>query len=327
MEEREKVIIFPKWKDNLEEKAKTAMQENQFNQAFEYFDQLTDNGVQTHEVMTGKLICMMELNMQADAEELCEELIAKKDNYYASYVHIYATLLFQSSKYSEVMHIVEDALLHTDIPSHIINQLQHMYQLSKELQQHEDQNSYADVLERLNVAVFERNDRQQWYLVKRLLKLGVYHDKPLLRDMLAEPTIHPVVKTALLEYFEHVKLKEPIHIEKFQIKDIWQVEEANPVLPVTFTTGVLHYLDDLQHENPTEYQMIQFILERFMYVYTPFLPHVENYQLLADALCYYVNKSFQLVEPEDERQTSNLKKHYVNMIETSETLYGSLLDV
>ncbi len=52
----------------------------------------------------------MELNMDEEVESLCEQLIAEKDDYYASYVHIYATLLFQASKYKEVMYLIENAL-------------------------------------------------------------------------------------------------------------------------------------------------------------------------------------------------------------------------
>ncbi|MGP4042638.1 hypothetical protein ACTWP4_22435 [Gracilibacillus sp. D59] len=326
-EERENVIIFPKWKDNLEDKAKTAMQENHFSEAYDYFHQLTENGVRSHEVMTGKLICMMELNMQDEAEDLCEELIAKKDTYFASYVHIYATLLFQSSKYNEVMYLIDDALTQTEIPSQIVDQLRHMYQLSKELQQQEDKKSYIDVQKQLEDAIEQSNDRQQWYMVKRLLQLEVYHDKPFFREMLKNPEIHPVVKTALLEYYQKVKPDQSIHIEKFQLTDEIHMNELDDIFPISFITGVTSYLDNIQQQDPTKYQMIQFILERFAYVYTPFLPQKENYEILAESLLYYVSRSFQFFEQEDDRQSSVKKEHYLKMIDVSETLYGTILDV
>ncbi|QGH35208.1 hypothetical protein GI584_14625 [Gracilibacillus salitolerans] len=326
-EERKNLIIFPKWKDNLEGKAKTAMQENRFSEAYDYFHQLTENGVQSHEVMTGKLICMMELNMQDDAEDLCEELIAKKDTYFASYIHIYATLLFQSSKYNKVMFLIDDALTQTDIPSHIIDQLRHMYQLSKELQQQEDKKSYIEVQKQLEEAIKQKNDRQQWYMVKRLLQLEVYHDKLFFREMLKNPEIHPVVKTALLEYYQKVEPEQPIHIEKFQLTDEIHMRELDDILPVSFITGVTRFLDNIQQQDPTKYQMILFLLERFAYVYTPFLPQEENYEILAESLLYYVSRSFQYFDQEDDHHISVIKEHYLKMIDISETLYGTILDV
>ncbi|MGN8645682.1 hypothetical protein ACTNEO_08410 [Gracilibacillus sp. HCP3S3_G5_1] len=326
-EERENLIIFPKWKDNLEDKAKTAMQENQFSEAYNYLHQLTENGVRSHEVMTGKLLCMMELNMLEEAEELCEELIAKKDNDYASYVHIYATLLFQSSKYKDVMFLIDEALTNRQIPSHMEEQLRHMYQLSKELQEQEDKQSYIEVQKQLEKAIEEKNDRQQWYMVKRLLQLGIHHDNPFFREMLKNPEIHPVVKTALLEYYQKVKPDESVHIEKFQLTDIIHMNELDDILPVSFITGVTSYLEMIQQQDPTKFQMMQFILERFAYVYTPFLPQRENYELLAESLSYYVNRSFQYTDHEDLHHSSVIKEHYVKMIDVSETLYGTILDV
>ncbi|WP_058307213.1 hypothetical protein [Gracilibacillus massiliensis] len=326
-EERENVIIFPKWKDNLEEQAKKAMQENQFDQAYQYFLQLTENGVHSHEVMTGKLICMMELNMQEEAEDLCEELIDKKDQYFAYYVHIYSTLLFQSSKYKEVMYLIEDALDEELIPDHINEQLRHMYQLSTELQQQEDKQSYIEVEKQLEEAIREKNDRKQWYMIKRLLQLETKNDKKLFREMLQDSEIHPVVKTAILEYYEKLNPSASIHIEKFDLTDTIHFNELDSVLPTSFFTGVTNYLEDLQQQDPTKYQMIQFILERFAYVYTPFLPQKENYELLAESLQYYVSKSFHFTEEYDDRKTSLMKEHYLKMIEVSETLYGTILDV
>ncbi|GAE92662.1 TPR repeat protein [Gracilibacillus boraciitolerans JCM 21714] len=272
------------------------MQENQFDLAYDYFLKLTDIGVDSHEVMTGKLICMMELNMQDQAEEFCEDLIARKDQYFAYYVHIYSTLLFQSSKYKEVMYLIEDALEEQNIPDHIAEQLRHMYQLSSELQEQDDKQSYIEIEKQLEEAMKEKNDRKQWYMVKRLLQLKTKTDKAIFRKMLQDPAIHPVVKTAILEYYEKLLPSKPLQIEKFNLMDTLDMPASDSILPTSFFTGVTQYLEDVQHHDPTKYQMIQFILERFAYVFTPFLPQKENYQVFAESLNFYVSKSFQLME-------------------------------
>lgn len=323
----ENLIIFPKWKDDLEGKAKSAMQENDYKKAYDYFHQLTENGVHSHEVLTGKLICMMELNMDEEVESLCEQLIAEKDDYYASYVHIYATLLFQASKYKEVMYLIENALDEGIITEAMEEQLKQMYQLSKELQQQEDKKSYQEVLKVLNEAIDAKNDRQQWYMIKRLVSLNIREDIPLLREMLVTSDIHPVVKTAILEFYRKADITDHIEIEKFQVKDTIPIHNATIFNLQKFYDGVYQYLEEIEQNEPTNFQMIQFILERFTYVYVPFLPQEENYQLLAEALEYYVDRSLEVFDAQSVLQGERMMEEYIKMIDLSEALYGSILDV
>ncbi|KAB8134703.1 hypothetical protein F9U64_11225 [Gracilibacillus oryzae] len=323
-EEKEKVIIFPKWKNNLEHEAKKAMEGRDFQTAFSYFQKLTENGVESPEVLTGKLICMMELNMEEEAEELCEQLIAKKDNHYYSYIHIYATLLFQASKYNQVMYLIED-VLEEQVPSQVSGQLHQMYQLSKELQQQVDIQTKQEVLQKLTEAIKEKNDRQQWYMVKRLLYLGSQEDISLLKEMLVNREIHPVVKTAILEYYIDNNLNGRIHIEKFHLEEAIDLHNAE-VIPEKFLSGIYKNLEHLQQNDPTSFQMIQFILQRFAYVYTPFLPQEDNYSLFAETLEYYVSQSYQF-EVDEVHHLTKIKDQYIKMIGVSETLYGSILEV
>ncbi|GAB2560814.1 hypothetical protein [Gracilibacillus alcaliphilus] len=325
-ENQEKIIMLPQWREQLEQRATQAMQDNHFREAYDYFHQLTENGVHSHEVMTGKLICMMELNMQMEAEELCEQLIAKKDHYYPSYIHIYATLLFQLSKYEEVMFLIDDALKE-EIPDHIRSQLQHVYQLSEELQHQEDEKSFTEVTAQLEQAIDSNNSRQQWYMIKRLIGMGIYKRISIYQELLTRSDIHPVVKTALLEYFQKAEIKTPIHIEKFNLTADLMLKLEEPIIPASFFSGVTYYLDDVLQEDPTKYQMIQFILERFAYVYTPFLPQKEDYQLLAEALLHYVSKSFQLPDEASQSHEAVMKQHYLDMITLSDKLYTSILDI
>jgi tetratricopeptide (TPR) repeat protein len=322
-EETDNVIIFPRWKNDLELKAKKSMEQGNFKEAYTYLVELTDNGVDSPEVMTGKLICMMEMNLQTEAELLCEQLLAKKDNHYYSYLHIYVTLLFQASKYADVLTIIEEAL-ETDPPSPFQEQFKQMYTLSKELQQQVDIQTKKEVLVKLNGAIKERNDRQQWYMIKRLLYLDEHSDIPLLKSMLLDPEINPVVKTAILEYYAVNPIKEELHIEKFNVKDKMYLHKEE-VIPQKFFEEMYRFLDEIQQQDPTIFQMIQSIVQRFAYVYTPFLPREENYLLFTQALIDYVHQ--RLDKEWKDNITDPVKNQYIKMIEVSETLYGQILDL
>lgn len=327
-EEQEKIIIFPKWKENLEKRAKQTMQEHHYQEAYQYFQQLTDNGVYSHEVMTGKLICMMELHMEEEAEELCEALISQKDAHFAYYVHIYATLLFQLSKYKEVLNLIEDTQDTDSVPQNVKEQLQQIYQLSLELQEQDNKKSYQEIEKQLEEALVEQNDRKQWYMIKKLIHLDIREDKATFRKMLIDPQVHPVVKTGILEYYEHAHSHAVLHIEKFNVEEKIHMNKQVEVLPASFVEGINTYLEQIQQDDPIQYDMIQLILERFMYVYTPFLPQENNYETFAKSLLYYVDKSLNdRKQQELVNQSSSISNKYIKMIDMSETLYGSILDV
>lgn len=326
-EDREKVIIFPKWKENLEKNAREAMEANHFEQALQYFNELTTNGVVSHEVQTGKLICLMELQQLEEAEAYCESLLSEHDEYYYSYLHIYATLLLESSKYIEIIELLEDILLGEHIPDLYKDQLDHIYKLSRELFEQEREQSFEEIIEKLKQAVLHKNDRQQWYMMKQLHSLNLRKDIPILRQMLLDEHIHPVVKSAILEYYIETKPVDTLQIEKFNINYELKIKEMDALSPSDFFSGVYRYLEDIENNDPTSFQMIQFVLNRFAYVFAPFLPEEENYQVLAETLMKYVHMSYDLKNDMDDRKSLRLKEHYLNMIETSEALYASIIDV
>lgn len=326
-EEKEKVIIFPRWKDNLEKKAKEAMEANHFGEALGYFDLLTANGVVSHEVHTGKLICMMEMQLHEEAEIYCEALLSEHNDYYFSYLHIYTTLLLESSKYKEIIELLDDVFRKEEIPDLFKSQLEHIYKLSKELFEQESEQSFSEIIEKLKLAVIHKNDRQQWYMMKQLHSLKLSKDIPILKQMLVDENIHPVVKSAILEYYIETKPVDTLALEKFNIHYEWDLKEVHSLSPSDFFSGVYNYLEDIESNDPTSYQMMQFVLNRFAYVYAPFLPEEENYQALAETLRYYVHMSYELKNHSDDTRVVRLKEHYLNMIETSEALYASIIDM
>src|SRR5699024_7352147 len=99
MEDSGKVILFPKWKTQLEEESLTAIKEKEYREALQKLNKLIRYNVLNHETLIGKLICLIELGNYEEAQHMCEELISRKSEYYYQYVHIYLTLLFQTSQY------------------------------------------------------------------------------------------------------------------------------------------------------------------------------------------------------------------------------------
>jgi len=107
MEDSGKVILFPKWKTQLEEESLTAIKEKEYGEALQKLNKLIRYNVLNHETLIGKLICLIELGNYEEAQHMCEELISRKSEYYYQYVHIYLTLLYQTSQYQLLMEQIE----------------------------------------------------------------------------------------------------------------------------------------------------------------------------------------------------------------------------
>ncbi|WP_176447538.1 tetratricopeptide repeat protein [Lentibacillus sp. CBA3610] len=98
-----------------------ALKEKRYEEALAKLDQLLGYGVQNHEVMIGKLMCLMELNRYKEAQDFCESLLIHKDEHYYHYVHIYLTILFQTSQYQLLMNQVEQELESDLVPAEMKN--------------------------------------------------------------------------------------------------------------------------------------------------------------------------------------------------------------
>src|SRR5690625_118339 len=113
------IILFPKWQKVLEEESVAAIKEKKFEDALEKLDNLLSYDVKNHDIYTGKLICLMELERYKEAQELCESLIEEKDSHYYQYIHIYLTLLFQTDQYDTLIDVVSVELESGNVPNHL----------------------------------------------------------------------------------------------------------------------------------------------------------------------------------------------------------------
>src|SRR5690625_4083395 len=171
------------------------MDEKDYDKALGYFNQLTDYGVDDQPITLGKLTCLIELGEQREAEEMCEELIAKKDENYFSYINLYATLLFQSHKHKAVAQLLEEVLCSKDIPTILKSQFEKLYDVNQPLV-NEQIEQEEKITKRELIEAFETNDSlAQWHLVNHLQNVDIKPYIKLFKDMLESEKVNPVIKT------------------------------------------------------------------------------------------------------------------------------------
>ncbi|RCW66368.1 DUF3196 family protein [Saliterribacillus persicus] len=323
-DKNENIIMFPKWQNDLEKEAKQALEDKAFTRAYKALQQLYNNGNNSYEVMTGLLICMMELDLQLEAEALCESLIETKDSHTAGYIHIYATLLFQSSQYPEVIEFIEDSLSVNNLDADTLKQLEEIYQLSRELQNQKDQEILKEYEGKLHTALLSQNSKEQWSIIMSMNELSWKKDIPILREMLEMPSIHPVIKSAILDYYITIEFNEKLTVTKFDRAITFTPSSHNKLITEEFYKDILDYLEDMETNEPSSFQLIDSILHMYAYVFVPFLPSEEEYPYVAEAIRRYIRSSFDLKV--EETQIDKVTEIITEQIEYAQTVYRLIVE-
>src|SRR5690625_2485722 len=153
----EKVILFPKWQIILEKESLNAMKEKNYKVALKKLNKLLSFGVNKHGVMFGKLICLAELDHFEEAQELCETLLKDKNEHYYNYLHMYLTILFQTSQYDLLIEQGKQALTDESLPQEVHQQIQQLYTISQQMKMDIDNEKSKEYINDLAEAIKNEN--------------------------------------------------------------------------------------------------------------------------------------------------------------------------
>ncbi|SET69590.1 hypothetical protein SAMN05216389_12129 [Oceanobacillus limi] len=322
--EKDKVILFPKWRVTLEEESLEALKEKRYEEALGKLNELLNYQIHSHEIIIGKLICLMELGRHEEAQVLCEEAMSQKDEDYYHYVHIYLTILFQTNQYSLLMEQVDRELEGSNVPYMMREQFRQLYDVSSKMAKEVNSEESNEYLKELKTAVESQNHENQWRIINRLHQLNATPDKKLY-SLLKEEYIHPVIKTALFRWFQDQEVSDLIDVEKLgsqlHVKPIDVIGlKTHPTMKQTMLL-----ISELEQENPTLFQLIKQLLDRYAYVRYPLLPPSEEAVHIAGALRYIGDQMLNI--PNETREELNHNQfHYVDEIKMCEQLYLSIIE-
>ena len=324
--QNDNIVLFPKQRKDLESKAFHAMDEKDYLDALKYFDQLIDHGVDDQAIHLGKLTSLIELGEEKDAEELCEELIAKKDENYFSYINLYATLLFQSHKHKAVAQLLEEALIAEDIPAHLKSQFEKLYSVNQPLVNEQIEQEERITIRELTEA-FETNDSlAQWHLVNHLQNVDIEPYINLFKDMLKSPEVNPVIKTVIIGLLQAKSIDQEFIIEKFSIEmtidpSIYPFKNDHP-----FRKAFRKAMESCEQENPTFCQLCEQLIDRYFYVLYPFTPKLSKLEPFKQAIILIVKSSLDGKKPTYDESDSKEIEGIVNQIIEVEKIYFSIIE-
>ncbi|TQS76126.1 tetratricopeptide repeat protein [Ornithinibacillus gellani] len=321
--ENENLIIFPKWRHALEEKSLAALKEKKYDEALAQLDELLSYQIVNHEIIIGKLICLMELGRYDEAQDLCEDVIHEKDENYYHYVHIYLTILFQTNQYRLLMEQVELELEKEKLPPMIQEQFMQLYNLSEKMEQQLDTEKTSIYLDKFREAISHEDFRQQWLQMENIRKI---HAAPVheIISLLNDEKIHPVVQTSIFEWLQEIDYPEQVKVRKLGLswKDL-PIEQYEMHDHPTYKR-ILLAIRDQEQKNPTQYELLKQLLHQYTYVRFPIMPPTKDTSDIAEALRLIVEQGF--TSKEINHVSNPLVKQYIDEINMCAHLYNSVIE-
>ncbi|WP_404453329.1 DUF3196 family protein [Virgibacillus necropolis] len=323
--ENENVILFPKWKKTLEEDSLLALKEKRYEEALHKLDQLLDYQVDNHEIVIGKLICLMELDRYEDAQLLSEKLLENKNENYYHYVHIYLTILFQTNQYKRLMEQVEYELDAATVPQAMKEQFQQLYNMSKKMNVEIRDEKNTEYINELLEAVKEQNHLKQWRTVENLRKINALPSIKVTEKLLTESLVHPVTKTAIFMWLQDSDYNENIRIHKLDMQVEVTPSGVSDIHSLGIYKQILLLINKIELKNPTLYQLMETLLYRYIYVRYPIIPSSEHVEQIAEALTGIGETYLDIHHLEDDTPDSEVLR-YQEEIKLCETLYLSIIE-
>lgn len=314
-----KLVLFPKEQARLEKEAYQYFKRHQYKQALAIFDELIDYGVSDVDLMVAKVTCLAELGERNEAELFLEDKINEHTDDYLTYIHIYATLLFQFHKHKKVKQVLEEALEEvTDL--NYKHQFENLLEINEPLVDEEISSEITITKRELKEAIDNHNTLAQWHLINHLQQSDIEPYLDMFKALLYTDT-HPVVQSVIVSLMQANRIDEDLTIRKFDQEMIFNPKKHSYFTDHPLFKTVQAMLQDIEERNPSFYRLALQLLERFIYVRYPFVED-EDAELLKEAIVTIVHHSF-------DHQTKSVSKEVedkiIQLMET-EQLYFSLLE-
>lgn len=278
------VVLFPKLKEKLRHEGLEAVRHHKYEEAIQSLETLLQHEEADDEVTTGLLIAWVGVGEYQKAEEVCLDRMKFSEGNYFQYLHIYITILFHDGKYKELMSLVEEVLDREDVPHDVRTQLWQMYKVSKDIEDNHKKEEERSLFQELQEALEQGNLHSQWNLIKKLESHALDGKQEFLENQLTNRELHPVIKTAVLEWFRQQEVEGTLEVHKFGKTMTFKPEENNAPENHYILKHIEFRLSSIEQNHPSMYELIAVMLYRYIYVRYPFFPTEKEVPLIVQAL-------------------------------------------
>lgn len=285
-----KIIPFPNLEDRLLHKGMDALKEKQYKDALQIFNQFTEYNPNYPEVEVGIAVCLLELGLYEDAKEKCERLLQEDIGDYFNVIQIYITILIQLSEYDKVVTILEALFEEEKVPAEYAGELFHLLEFSRKSSDNvygpSSQYESSANIQALGQILENGNISEQLQAIQNLRKETTISEiTDVLKNVLGDRHVHPVIQSMVLQLMIEKEIHDSVVVQKFDWTMKLNLDEVVAIFEHPFTIQVLNKLEDiLIHENPTLFDAVKELWERFLFVLFPFQPEPMDVMVWAGAL-------------------------------------------
>lgn len=288
------IVLFPGWKKELERKGLHALKEKRYEDALHHFDELDQYEEASFEILAGKVICLIELGRYDEAIAICRKLMREDEEHYYKYLHIYVTILFQTSQYEEIVSILEEILENEEVPPMYLEQFEQVYDISKKFYDDQSITKFNDDMEQFLHKLDGGSFHDQWRMLSVIRNKGITKYVQQLIPYLCDTNLNPVIKTGIIQCFMEQQVDRNMEVRKFDKVKIINPKETKDVLDTSTARQILADLVIIENQDPTLYEFTKQVLFRFLYVLFPFSPEVKDLSVISEAVLSLALEYLQL---------------------------------
>ncbi|MGP4067565.1 tetratricopeptide repeat protein [Halobacillus sp. B29] len=317
------IVMFPKWKTNLEKEGLQALKEKRYQDAVQSLQPLLDYDAANHDVYTGLLMSWIELGEFDEAEDLCKKQMKIEIDHYYHYLHIYITILFQTNRYQDIVDLLDEVFEAEDVPHQSRTQLWQMYEVSRKLLEDYQREQGEKLINDFLAALEKNNIQKQWSMVNQFKKQPALPHVETFRPILKDNSVHPIIKSAVIEWFRDSHIEDQMQVQKFgQIMEVVP-GKLNQLQSDYIIKQIQMRLGGIEQNNPSMYVILDRLLYRYCYVRFPLFPNENEVAIIVEALKQIGHQYLQL--PYHEKTDIEDVQKYIEEIELCEQHYALII--
>jgi len=265
------IIPFPKLMETLTEKGMTALENQNYPDALQHFNQLLDINPKHPQANLGKVICLIQQNRFQDAAEICEFMLDEQMANMQEVIQVYVSILIQLEQYKKAADLLKTTLNEEKLPKTVRNYYEQMLQFCNQMLNTKNESISQNELEHLVKLLNGHSFEKQMLAVKKLANHPNEKVLEQLNRYLKDDANDPIVKTVIVQELAKEKVNAALEIQKFSRRMIINPTFIQPLDNDPLIEKISNQLSEvIESKNPTLYEFSIQMLSNLVLALFPF---------------------------------------------------------
>lgn len=309
LRKKENIIVFPGTFEKLVEQGTDCVELEQYEQAVKAFDQAIIYEPDHPEFLGPYAVALYEMKDFERAKDIAAMLLHSGTANYVDVIELYLTICIQLQEYEEVEMTIDTLLEEEIIPPELLTKFNYLRELNSRLSERYTTGELPPAETLFTFEAFiEKDILMQQQLLASLEGTDLRQMTMVLEDIAESVHLSPLVITFALTLLHQANYKQELTVGKFGLETV--VVPALMTLPGQDeqTQSVLSILEQLLLQNPSRFEMVQGLIEKFAITAFPFSWGSHSAEEVADAYLLYIESLFSGAELPDTPLCTLIKK-------------------